>query len=90
MYVYYFQINTLGKGVAFHLIKIESPLPKDVLCQIWLKLTQSIEVKFSLTEEKDQNVKRFVQTDIQTDERTKRHATRNAHLSYHLNWSKIW
>jgi hypothetical protein len=29
----------LGKGViVFHLYNSESPLPKDALCQVWLKL----------------------------------------------------
>ena len=27
----------LGKGGAHHLNKLESPLPKDALCQVWLK-----------------------------------------------------
>ena len=30
----------LEKGRAFHLNKLESPPPKDALCQVWLKLTQ--------------------------------------------------
>jgi hypothetical protein len=30
----------LGKGVVIHLYDSESPLPKDALCQVWLKLTQ--------------------------------------------------
>ena len=30
----------LEKGGALHLNKLESPLPKDVLCQVWLKLAQ--------------------------------------------------
>ena len=30
---------SLEKGNAPHLKKLESPLPKDVLCQAWLKLT---------------------------------------------------
>ena len=30
----------LEKGVALHLNKFESPLPKDALCQVWLKLAQ--------------------------------------------------
>ena len=30
----------LEKGVAFLLNKLESPPPKDALCQIWLKLAQ--------------------------------------------------
>ena len=29
-----------GKGVAFHLNKLESPSPRDTLCQVWLKLAQ--------------------------------------------------
>ena len=28
----------LEKCVAFHLNKLESPSPKDALCQVWLKL----------------------------------------------------
>ena len=28
------------KGVTLHLNKLESPLPKDTLCQVWLKLAQ--------------------------------------------------
>ena len=30
----------LEKGGALHLYKLESPLPKDALCQVWLKLDQ--------------------------------------------------
>ena len=30
----------LGKGGAVHLNKLESPSPKDALCQVWLKLAQ--------------------------------------------------
>ena len=32
----------LEKGVTLHLNKLESPLPKDALCQVWLKLTQCL------------------------------------------------
>ena len=28
------------KGVALHLNNLESPLPKNALCQVWLKLAQ--------------------------------------------------
>ena len=28
------------KGGALHLNKLESPSPKDALCQVWLKLAQ--------------------------------------------------
>ena len=30
----------LEKGGALHLNKLEFPLPKDALCQVWLKLDQ--------------------------------------------------
>ena len=30
----------LEKGVALYLNKLESPLPKNALCQVWLKLAQ--------------------------------------------------
>ena len=30
----------LELGVALHLNKLESPLPSDALCQVWLKLAQ--------------------------------------------------
>ena len=30
----------IEKGGALHLNKFESPLPKDALCQVWLKLAQ--------------------------------------------------
>ena len=36
---YIFRNNLpLEKSVALHLDKLESPLPKDALCQVWLKL----------------------------------------------------
>ena len=31
---------SLEKGVAFQLNKIESPLPKDILCHVWMKLAK--------------------------------------------------
>ena len=33
-------LSPLEKGVALHLNKLESPTPKDALCQVWLKLAQ--------------------------------------------------
>jgi hypothetical protein len=30
----------LGKGDHLHLEKFETPLPKNDLCQVWLKLAQ--------------------------------------------------
>ena len=32
--------------MVLHLIKLESPSPKDALCQIWLKLAQSFWRRF--------------------------------------------
>ena len=32
----------LEKGGALHLNKLESPSPKNVLCQVWLKLGQVV------------------------------------------------
>ena len=32
----------LEKGGALHLKKLESPSPKDALCQVWLKLAQLV------------------------------------------------
>ena len=37
LFPYYFPLE---KGVALHLNKFESPLPKDILCQVWLKLAK--------------------------------------------------
>ena len=37
LYRYYL---SLEKGRALHLNKLESPSPKDALCQVWLKLAQ--------------------------------------------------
>ena len=33
-------LSPLGKGVALYLNKLESPSPKDALCQVCLKLAQ--------------------------------------------------
>ena len=41
MYLSYFVIiSPWEKGGALHLNKLESPSPKDALCQVWLKLAQ--------------------------------------------------
>ena len=41
MYFRYFCNNLpLEKGWVLHLNKLESPSPKDALCQVWLKLAQ--------------------------------------------------
>jgi hypothetical protein len=66
----------LEKGYPLRLNKLESPLPKDDLRQLWLKLVQwfwrrSRKCKF---------------TDRQMDARQQ--AIRKAHLSFHLRWAK--
>ena len=68
-----------GRGILFEL---ESPSPKDTLCQFWLN-------KPSGSGEEDENVK-SLQTDRQTDGRTDgqtddgRQVIRKAHLSFQL------
>ena len=37
---YFCNYLPLEKGGALQLIKLESPLPKDALCQVWLNLAQ--------------------------------------------------
>ena len=37
---YFVIISPLEVGVGHHLNKLESPSPKDALCQVWLKLAQ--------------------------------------------------
>jgi hypothetical protein len=71
----------LEKGVPLHLKKLESPSPKDELCQVWLKLAQWFC--------RSQNCK-SLQTDRQTD---RQRAIRKAHLSFQLRWAKrciVW
>ena len=34
------EFSPFGKGGGLHLNKLESPSPKDALCQVWLKLAQ--------------------------------------------------
>ena len=68
--------------MALHLNKLESPSPKNALCQVWLKLASG-------SGEEDENVK-SLQTDGRTDGRTDRQtddgrqAIRKAHLSFQL------
>ena len=40
MYFRYFVIISYKKGGSLHLNKLESPSPKNALCQGWLKLAQ--------------------------------------------------
>ena len=38
MFLLFHNYLSLEKGMAPHLNKLEFPLPKDDLCQVWLKL----------------------------------------------------
>ena len=58
----------LEKGVALHLNKYESPLPKDALCQVWLKLAQWFLSKIWKCE-KFTDRRREGQTDIRWSEK---------------------
>ena len=70
-----------GKGVALHLNKLESPSPKDSLCQVWLKLAQWFW-------RRRWKYKKFTdrQTDGQTDGRTDRQTT-DDRWSEKLTWA---
>jgi hypothetical protein len=72
----------LGKGVVLHLYNSECPLPKDELCQLWLKLAQW----FWRRSWKSKSLTDRRQTDGQTDDGQK--AIRKAHLSFQLRWAK--
>jgi hypothetical protein len=68
----------LERGNPLHLNKLESPFPKDDLCQVWLKLAQW----FWRRSRKCKSL----QTDGQMDDGQK--AIRIAHLSFQLRWAK--
>jgi hypothetical protein len=67
----------LGKRVVLHLYNSESPLPKDNMCQLWLKLAQRL-------------WRRCRKCKSLRDRRTKdgQRAIRKAHLSFQLRWAK--
>ena len=76
----------LERGRALNLNKLESISLKDVLCQVWLKLTQwfwrgSENMK---SEETDGRVD-WQQADGRTDWQQ---ATRKAHLNFQFRWAK--
>ena len=70
------------KGYPFRLNKLESPLPKDDLCQVWLKLAQ----RFWRRSRKCKSLHTDRQTDSKTDGRR---ATKKAHSSFQLRWAKM-
>ena len=55
-FCYFVKYLLLEKGVALHKImdKFESPLAKDALCQVWLKLVQLF-LRFTEEDEKYEN-----------------------------------
>jgi hypothetical protein len=71
-------LSPLGEGDPLHLNTLETPLPKDDLCQIWLKLAHW----FWRRSKKCKSL----QTDGQTVGRTDdgQSAIRIAHLSFQL------
>ena len=46
----------LEKGMALHLKKLEFPLPRDALCQVWLKLTHKLIGRKELDEQRDSHI----------------------------------
>ena len=79
----------LEKGRALHLNKLESPLLKDALCQVWLKLAQWF-WRSRWKYEKFTDGRTDEHTDGQTDRSTEygRQVIRKAHLSFQLRWAK--
>ena len=74
---YYLSIE---KGVALHLKKIKSPLPKDALCQFWLKFAQWFWKRRWKCE-------KFTMTTMTTTD-NEQIVIRNAQLSLWLRWAK--
>jgi hypothetical protein len=84
----------LEKGDPLHLNKLETPLPKDDLCQVWLKMAQW----FWRRSQKCKSLQTDGQTDRQTDRQMDRRSDgqtvrwtddgqpeiRIAHLSFQL------
>ena len=70
------------KGGALHLNKLESPSPKDALCQVWLKLAQWFWRRIWKCE-KFTDKRTDGRTDRQTDRQTEdgRQVIRKAHLN---------
>ena len=76
---------SLEKGGALHLNKLESPSPKDALCQVWLKLAQCFWRKRWKCE-KFTDTQTDRQTDRRTDRRTDRQTT-DDRWSEKLTWA---
>ena len=82
MYFGYFcNYLPLEKGRILHLNKLESPLLKDALCQVWLKLAQWFWRRWKCEKFTDRR------TDRQTDDGQQ--VIRKAQLSFQLRWAKM-
>ena len=89
MYFRYYLITPLGKGGIIHLNKLESPSPKDALCQVKLKLAQWFWRRrfFNLRFEKKMKMwKVYRRTNRQTDGQTDRQTT-DDRWSEKLTWA---
>ena len=75
----------LAKGGGLHLNKLESPSPKDALCQVWLKLAQWFWRRRWKCE-------KFTTSTTTTTTTTDNGQIliRKAHLSLRLRWAKNW
>ena len=80
IFAIFYYLSLKMSGILI-LNKLESPSPKDALCQVWLKLAQWFWRRRWLSEKI---------TDWQTDGHTDdgRQVIRKAHLSFQLRWAK--
>ena len=78
----------LEKGGALHLNKLESPSPKDTLCQVWLKLAQWFWRRRWPYEKFTTSTTTTATTKRTTD--NGRIVIRKAHVSLRLRWAIKW
>jgi hypothetical protein len=82
LFCYYLPLEK--EGYHLPLYKLESPLPKDNLCQVWLKLVQW----FWRTSRKCKSLQTDRWTDGRQVRRTDSWTIRKAHLSFQIRWAK--
>ena len=86
MYFRYFVIISPCKGVRpFYFNKLESPLLKNALCQVWLKLAQCF---WRRRWKSEKFTAMSTTTTTTTDNR--QILIRKIHLSLRLRWAKKW
>ena len=81
----------LEKGGTLHLNKLESPSPKDALCQVWLKLARWFwrrRWKCEKFTDRRMDGRTYRQTDGRRTTDDGRQVIRKAHLSFQLRWAK--